>query len=384
MTFGRDGSDTPPWRVLQLIYSLPVGGAEDLMAVMITGLDARRFEVQAATIGPPGVVGQELLRAGYAVRSLGLDLKRTPFVRLVARLRDLLREVQPDILHTHLYHPNLYGRLASLGLGLKGVVASVHNSYTRVKVHRCLWNFFLSGITDKVLVSSPQVWQDVHTWDRVPAGKLEVFPYGIRLTDLEVSPAPATIRAELGISGFVLGVVGRLEEQKGHRYLLEALPEIIPEIPDLTVLLVGEGKEGAALRNLVQELGLGSRVHFLGTRRDLPRLFLAMDLFVQPSLWEGLPLTLLMAMGAGLPVVGTRVSGITDVVEDGRNGMLVAPGDSQALTQAIIALYQRPETRRRLGDAARRTVAEKHSQEAMLRHLEHIYLTILERKKSGR
>ena len=80
MTFGRDGSDTPPWRVLQLIYSLPVGGAEDLMAAMITGLDARRFEVQAATIGPPGVVGQELLRAGYAVRSLGLDLKRTPFV----------------------------------------------------------------------------------------------------------------------------------------------------------------------------------------------------------------------------------------------------------------------------------------------------------------
>ena len=383
MTFGRDGSDTPPWRVLQLIYSLPVGGAEDLMAAMVTGLDARRFEVQAATIGPPGVVGQELLRAGYAVRSLGLDLKRTPFVRLVARLRDLLREVQPDILHTHLYHPNLYGRLASLGLGLKGVVASVHNSYTRVKVHRCLWNFFLSGITDKVLVSSPQVWQDVHTWDRVPARKLEVFPYGIRLADLEVSPAPATIRAELGISGFVLGVVGRLEEQKGHRYLLEALPEIIPEIPDLTVLLVGEGKEGDALRHLVQELGLGSRVHFLGTRRDLPRLFQAMDLVVQPSLWEGLPLTLLMAMGAGLPVVGTRVSGITEVVEDGKNGRLVAPGDSQALAQAILELYRRPELRRRLGDTACRTVAEKHSQEAMLRRLEQIYLKILEKKKSG-
>ena len=104
MTFGRDGSDTPPWRVLQLIYSLPVGGAEDLMAAMITGLDARRFEVQAATIGPPGVVGQELLRAGYAVRSLGLDLKRTPFVRLVARVRDLLREVQPDHLPPPRHH----------------------------------------------------------------------------------------------------------------------------------------------------------------------------------------------------------------------------------------------------------------------------------------
>ncbi|MEJ2071433.1 MAG: glycosyltransferase [Syntrophobacterales bacterium] len=369
--------------MLQLIYSLPVGGAEDLMAAMVTGLDARRFEVQAATIGPPGVVGQELLRAGYLVRSLGLDLKRSPVVRLVSQLRGLLREVNPDILHTHLYHPNLYGRLASLGLGLQGVVASVHNSYTRVKLHRCLWNFFLSGITDKVLVSSPQVWQDVHTWDRVPAGKLEVFPYGIRLADLEISLDPAAIKAELGISGFVVGVVGRLEEQKGHRYLLAALPEIIQEIPDLTVLLVGEGKEGDALRHLVQELGLGSRVHFLGTRRDLPRLFQAMDLVVQPSLWEGLPLTLLMAMGTGLPVVGTRVSGITEVVEDGKNGRLVAPGDSQALAQAILELYRRPELRRRLGDTACRAVAEKHSQEAMLRRLEQIYLKILEKKKSG-
>jgi glycosyltransferase involved in cell wall biosynthesis len=217
----------------------------------------------------------------------------------------------------------------------------------------------------------------------VPAGKLEVFPYGVRLTDLEVSLDPATIRAELGIAGFVLGVVGRLEEQKGHRHLLAALPEIIQEIPDLTVLLVGEGKEGAALRRLVQELGLGSRVHFLGTRRDLPRLFRAMDLVVQPSLWEGLPLSLLMAMGAGLPVVGTRVSGTTDVVEDGENGILVAPGDSQALVPAIIELYRQPETSRRLGEAARLTVAEKHSQEAMLRRLEQIYLKILEKKKSG-
>jgi glycosyltransferase involved in cell wall biosynthesis len=108
-----------------------------------------------------------------------------------------------------------------------------------------------------------------------------------------------------------------------------------------------------------------------------------MDLVVQPSLWEGLPLTLLMAMGAGLPVVGTRVSGITEVVEDGENGILVAPGDSQTLASAIIELYPRPETRRRLGAAARRTVAEKHSQEAMLRRLEQIYLKILEKKKSG-
>jgi len=292
----------------------------------------------------------------------------------------LLKEIKPDILHTHLYHPNLYGRLASVGLGIAGVVASVHNSYTRVKLHRCLWNFLLSAITDKVLVSSPGVWQDVHTWDRVPAGKLEVFPYGIHLPDLDVAADAARVRAELGVEGFVLGLVGRLEEQKGQRFLLAALPELSREIPDLTVLLVGEGRERDALRRLADELGVSSLVHFLGTRRDLPRLFRAMDVFVQPSLWEGLPLTLLMAMGARLPVVGTRVSGVTEVIEDGVNGLLVTPGDSGALAGAVLEFYRQPELRSRMAEAGRGTVESRYSQEAMLRRLEGIYLQIMEKK----
>jgi len=380
MNYGTKETGTGPWRVLQLISSLPVGGAEDLVAAIVTGLDPRRFQVQVATLGSPGEVGRELTRAGHPVCSLNLDLKSTPLVRIVARVRELLREVQPDILHTHLYHPNLYGRLASVGLGLKGVVASVHNSYTRVKLHRCLWNFLLSGVTDKVLVSGPQVWQDVHTWDRVLAGKLEILPYGVRLPDLQNVPDPEKIRAELGISGFVLGVVGRLEEQKGQRYLLAALPELIREIPDLTVLLMGEGREGPALKRQAEELGVSPRINFLGTRRDLPRLFGAMDLFVHPSLWEGLPLTLLMAMGAGLAVVGTRVSGVAEVVEDGINGRLIPPRDSRALAEAVMDLHRRPELRRRLAEAAHRTVAEHYSQEVMLRRLEQIYLNILGEK----
>ena len=245
--------------MLQLISSLPVGGAEDVVAAMVTGLDPRRFVVQAATLGPLGLVGEELTRAGHPVQSLGLDLKRTPLGRIVARVRDLLRDVQPDILHTHLYHPNLYGRLASLGLGMKGVVASVHNSYTRVKLHRCLWNFLLSGVTDKVLVSSARVWQDVRTRDRVPAGKLLVFPYGIKLAAPENLPDPTAIRAELGVTGFVLGIVGRLEAQKGQRFLLAALPELSRAIPDLAVLLVGTGREEKSLRHLAADLGVMPR-----------------------------------------------------------------------------------------------------------------------------
>jgi hypothetical protein len=129
---------------------MPVGGAEDLVAAIVQGLDPQRFAVSVATLGPPGPVGQELRARGYEVVSLGLDIKRTSPWRIVGAVRRHLKAGRPDILHTHLYHPNLYGRLGALGLGLTGVVAAVHNSYSRVKFHRRLWNFLLGWATDRV------------------------------------------------------------------------------------------------------------------------------------------------------------------------------------------------------------------------------------------
>ncbi len=375
-----------PLRVLQLIGSLPVGGAEDLVAAIATGLDPSRFQVQVATIGPAGPVGEELLKAKVPVVSLGLDFKHTSSFGLVLAVRRLLKEMQPHILHTHLYHPNLYGRLGAWGLGLPGVVASVHNTYTKVKFHRRLWNFLLALGTHRILVSSPQVWQDVRDYDWVNPARLEILPYGIRLEELEVAVSREAAREVLGVRGFCLGVVGRLEEQKGHRFLLEALPHIRREVHDLTVLLVGSGREEEALRRQAQELEVQELVRFLGTRRDLPLIFRALDLFVQPSLWEGLPLALLKAMGSGLAVVATQVSGVSDVITNGLNGFMVLPGDSMALARSIMHLASHPELRRQMGTAARHTVAVHYSLPAMLRRLEALYLDLVKRsagKKQG-
>jgi glycosyltransferase involved in cell wall biosynthesis len=368
-------------KVLHLLATMPVGGAEDLVAAMVRGLDPQRFRAAVATLGPPGPVGQELRAQGYEVVSLGLDIKRTSTWRVVAAVRRLLKAGRPDILHTHLYHPNFYGRLGSLGLGLTGVVAAVHNSYTRVKFHRRGWNFLLSWASDRVLVGSAQVWQDVRRYDGVPASRLLLMPYGIPLAELDTHLSREESRERLGLSreGLVVGAVGRLEEQKGHTHLLAALPELRRQIPDLVVLLVGEGRLEEALRRQVRELGLESTVRFLGTRRDLPEIFRALDIFVQPSLWEGLPLALLKAMGAGLPVVATRVSGSREAIADGVNGCLVAPGDPEALARAILQLHRQPEVRRRLGDEARGSVAARYSLEAMLQKLEELYLDLWRR-----
>ena len=204
-------------------------------------------------------MGAELAAAGYPVHSLGLDLKHAPAWRLAAAVRRLLKEIRPDILHTHLYHPNLYGRLAALGLGLPGVVAAVHNSYTRVKFHRRLWNHLLGWASDRILVGSAQVWEDVRRYDAVPASRLLLLPYGIDPAELETGLSPAEARSLLSVSGFVLAAVGRLEEQKGQQHLLAAMAGVRRQIPEATLILVGDGRQRQALERQAQELGLADQ-----------------------------------------------------------------------------------------------------------------------------
>jgi glycosyltransferase involved in cell wall biosynthesis len=355
---------------------MPVGGAEDLVAAIVQGLDPQRFAVSVVTLGPLGLVGEELRARGYEVVSLGLDVKRTSIWRIVGAVRRRLKAGRPDILHTHLYHPNLYGRLGALGLGLPGVVASVHNSYIRVKFHRRVWNFLLAWSTDRVLAVSPRVYRDIRKFDGVPMSRLLLIPNGIGLTELSTPLSRAEARERLQVSGLVIGTMSRLEEQKGHAYLLSALPKLRQEIDDLVVLIAGEGRLRDRLLQQARDLGVENQVRFLGNRRDVPEIQRALDIFVQPSLWEGMPLALLKAMGAGLPVVATRVSGCMDAVMDGSNGRLVEPGDAEALARVILELYHHPKERRRLGDAARRTVAERFSCEAMLTRLEALYLDL--------
>ncbi|MDI6852731.1 MAG: glycosyltransferase [Deltaproteobacteria bacterium] len=369
--------------MLHLLDSLPVGGAEALVAAVVRGLDAGRFDVQAATIGPAGVIGEELRRAGYPVHALGLSLKKDPDLKIIHRIRQLLKHLRPDILHTHLYHPNYYGRLAALGMGLKGVVASIHNVYTRRKFHRRLWNFLLSWTTDRIVAVSPQVRRDVLVYDAVPPSRLDLLPNGINLAALDIQVSREAAKAQLGVNGLCLGAVGRLEEQKGHALLLEAFPAVIAEVGDITLLLAGDGKLRPNLERQAEDLGITGRVKFLGTRRDMPLVYRAMDIMALPSLWEGLPLALLEAMGAGLPVVASRVGGVKDVISDGINGRLIPAGDPQALAAAIVELSRRPDRRTAMGNAAQETIKKRFSQEVMLQKLAELYQELAEGRNSS-
>jgi glycosyltransferase involved in cell wall biosynthesis len=321
-------------------------------------------------------MGEELRGQGKQVISLGLDLKRTGTLGLVRRVRGLLQEIRPDILHTHLYHANLYGRIAALGLGLPGVVATVHNIYAKVKLHRCLANYLLARLADYVLVFSPQVGADVGRYDRVPEARLRLLTPGVRLEEPHSGESKEEARRSLEVSGFCLGNVARLEEQKGHEDLLAALAQVRGSIPDITVLLVGEGSRQGHLGALTREMGLQEVVRFLGTRRDIPRILRALDAFIMPSRWEGIPLTLLEAMGYGLPVISTRVGRAPEIIRDGENGRLAPAGDPGALAGAILELYREPGKREQWGDEARRTVRERYTLEHFMQQFAAIYLEL--------
>lgn len=370
-----------PIKVLQLLVHLPVGGAENMVASLATSLNPEMFEVRVATIGPPGYIGEELARKGRPVISLGLDIRRTSAWGIFWAVRGLLRDVKPHILHTHLYHANLYGRLASLGLGLEGIIATVHNIYKRVKLHRCVLNCVMARVSDYVIVFGPQVRQDVQRYDLVPASRIRMLSPGVSIKDLFVRESIAEVRERLGLKGFCIGTVSRLEEQKGQQYLLKAIELIRPEIHDLTLLIVGDGQERASLEQRVRDLGLDETVRFLGTRRDVPLILRGLDLYVQPSLWEGIPLTLLEAMGAGVPAISTRVGRAPEVIQDGENGRLVPPGDAGGLAAAIMEAYRHPEWRRQWQEEGERTIREKYSLDRMLGQFVDIYLELSQKGK---
>jgi glycosyltransferase involved in cell wall biosynthesis len=166
------------------------------------------------------------------------------------------------------------------------------------------------------------------------------------------------IRRQLGLpeDAHLMALVGTLKRQKGHSYLIEAARDVFPNFPTLHVLFVGDGELAGDLRAQARAAGVDERVHFLGSRGDVPDLLAASDSFVLPSLWEGLPMALIEAMASGLPIIATAVSGTNQVMVPGETGLLVAPGDTAALREAIVALLSEPARAAAMGVSARQRV----------------------------
>lgn len=372
-----NGWKQPPKRILFLFVTMPVGGAEMLCFHFLNGLDRSRFQPLVCCIRDLGELGLEIRRAGHEVVSLGGMRSRRFEPGTVLALANLLKSREIDIIHTNMYHANLYGRLAALTLGRRKpkIVTALHSLYTRRKPYRLLVSGLLNRWTDRVIVVSRAVWDDLLRYERVDTARVELLPPGIdwRRFESTLTAEDAKARLELSASDWVLGTVGRLVEVKGHRYLLEAARILKDRGVSCRLIVVGGGPLEEDLRRRSIELGIQDRVLFLGTRRDLADLYRAMDVFVMASVSEAASVAVVEAMSAGLPCVVTSVGGTVDLVDGGRVGVLVPPADPRAMADAIERLRRSPEECARLGRAAGERSRSLYSVEGMVRNLESIY-----------
>lgn len=368
-------------RVLHIITRMDVGGSSDDTLMLATRLAKPEFDnhlISGPTVDPVPALAESLARAGVPwvqVPSLRRPVNVPRDLLALRVLQRRIRMLRPEIVHTHSSKAGFVGRLAARLAGVRRIFYTPHghvfHSYygppatrTFIALERLAARF-----TERIVVLTDA---EAEQHLAVGVGRRHQFvriPSGVDLAEVRAEAADAgRVRRELGLSSRtpLIGTVARLAPVKGLRYLLAAMPDILRRRPDSHLLLAGDGDQRPGLEALARDLGVSDRIHFLGFRRDAAAVTAALDVFVLPSLNEGQGRVLVTAMALGVPVVTTRVGGLPEVVEDGCQGLLVAPADPQALARAVTALLTDRERAASLGMAGR-TRAALFSSEVMLK-----------------
>lgn len=370
-------------RILELVPTLGVGGAERVVSLLAGGLRDLGHEVVVVSLGPSegSWIEGELVGSGVAVHFLdkgaGLDL------RVVPRLARLLRRLRPDVIHTHL-HVLKYLLPARAAWRTAPVVHTLHNLAEREAEaldRRLQQQVFGRGV-HAVAIGEAVAASVVQVYGRPAAATI---PNAVPVDALQVPEGTReAVRAELGLDprSPVVLAVGRLDAQKDHALLLEALARPELQALDAHLLVAGEGSLRGALEARAARLDLAGRVRLLGVRSDVPRLLAAADVFALPSVYEGNPLVVMEALAAGRPVVATAVGCVPELVDD-QTGRLVAHGDADALARALHAELSQPEAARERGEAARQRARERFDVPVMARGYAALFASLAPGRSSG-
>jgi glycosyltransferase involved in cell wall biosynthesis len=366
----------PRPRLLQLLATGGSGGAQESYTGLLLRLDRARYEVRALSLSSGSAV-QRLRRLGLEVEVLDEPDDEAAVRELAAWLR---RE-EIDLVHAHMYRAEVVGTRAALAAGTPVVMATVHSSRVRSAEDVAT----LAGLTpamDRLIVPSESILAKVRAEGRGGAA-FSIIPNGVDLSRFAVPAPPCTLRDDYAIpcEDALIGVVARLEPEKGHTHLIAAMPAVMARAPKTWLAIVGEGSLGKSLRAQAAALpaAVRDRIVFTGRRDDISAITGELDIAVLPSLREAQGISILEAMARRKPVVATAVGGIPEVVTDGVCGLLVPPEDSSALADALIRLARSPSLRQRMGDAGYEIVAERFSIDAQVRRIEALYDEELQR-----
>ncbi len=363
--------------ILYLANHLNIGGITSYVLTLASGLKKHGHNVYIASSG--GELFSKFMENGITYISIPIKTKSEISPKILVsmfKLLSILKGKNIDIIHSHSRTTQVLGHLLSKNTGITHI-STCHGFFKKRffrKIFPCWGN--------KVIAISEPVKEHLMKDFKVNEEDIIVIYNGIDVIRFRVQGLGLRVQRKkvLGLKdGPVVGIVARLSDVKGHIYLIEAMKLVLEKIPDTQLLIVGDGRMKEELSMLSKRLGIEENVFFMPSVSDTRDVLSVMDLFVMPSLKEGLGLALMEAMAYGLAVIGSDVGGITNLIKDNYNGVLVKPADSQAIAYAILGLLQDPQKREVLGKQAQIFINQNFSQEKMCLETEREYLKCLPR-----
>jgi glycosyltransferase involved in cell wall biosynthesis len=309
------------------------------------------------------------------VKAYCVGMKSKFDIMAIRRLSDIIKESRADVLHTYLFHANILGRI----IGRINRVPVIISSERCLDLERRGFNNLLNNLTlrwcSKIVVVSDSVGKMLMARDKVPCSRIVRIYSGIEFSNYDLNIDKDSNRKELGLKSddVVIGTIGRLRPEKGHEYLIKAIAEVLRKFPEVRLLIAGDGAEENKLKCLSDKMGIKDKVIFTGFRNDIPEILSILDLFVLPSIEEGLPMAVLEAMASGRGIVATRIGGTEELIQDGVTGVLVPPKDVHALAGAIYGLLKEHDKINRFGMLAREAAKNNFSINNMLKNYERLY-----------
>jgi glycosyltransferase involved in cell wall biosynthesis len=371
-----------PLRVMFIITTLEVGGAETLLVNLVRRFDRRRVIPEICCLKAPGQLGVVMQKEVPLFDHL---LAGKYDLRVFGRLKALLRRRRIDAIVTVGAGDKMFwGRLAARCAGVPVIASSLHSTGWPDVIGRL--NHWLTPLTDAFIACAPAHGQYLIEHERFPADRVHVIPNGVDVDRFQPQPPNPSLRRQLGLpdGAPLAGILAALRPEKNHELFLQVAARVRREIPSAHFLLIGDGPRRPILEKLTEQLGLTDAVHFLGTRPDVPELLSLIDVVLLTSHVEANPVSILEALAVGKPVVATRVGSVSQSVLDREVGYLVEPGDAATMASHVIELCRQPELASVLGAAGRQHVVSHWSLQRMVEGYEDLLCDLHRGKMANR
>lgn len=366
--------------VIHLVEELTIGGLEKILTAIVLNLDKEKYNVSVWCLREGGFFADKLVNEGIDVKILHIYTSRNPLS--IYKLYKLLKSHKFDIIHTHAYSAGTIGRISAFLAGIPVIISHNQNVYDYYNRYYHFVEWLLSLITDGIICVSDEVKRFTNETQGIDSKRLLTIYNGIDSVYPVSEKRTSGLRKELDIPAdhSVMGTIAQFSKKKGLAYLIKSASILLEHRKDVNFLLVGEGSIMEELKKLCVNLKVEKNVIFAGERSDIPEILSLIDIFVLPSIREGLPLAVLEAMDCGKPIIATNVGGVPEIVKNGINGILVQPKDPEALYSAMKELLDDRGKMEKMGYEGKKICGKNFSSKAMVDRVEELYDKLVNEK----